>query len=135
MSPLHITQHMSVCLERTRRMPNVPLTFISVNERISIRLNTLMPYAVAGLHFYQRSSRFSYLIIIDMYVSALYCELITKLCNFLMHSSEKNQSPPLSVLSFVRVKRFIAYFCIYSVRSLADNHNFCQMDKIYHVLL
>ena len=38
--------------ERTRRVPNVPLTYISVFERMSIRSHTLMPYAIMWLHFY-----------------------------------------------------------------------------------
>ena len=42
---------MSAYLERTRRMPNAPLTYISVSDRMSIRSYTLKAYAVVGLHF------------------------------------------------------------------------------------
>jgi len=42
---------MSAYLERIRRMLNVPVTYISVCERISIRSHTLIPYAIVRLHF------------------------------------------------------------------------------------
>jgi len=45
MNYVHSTR-IPFCLERTRRMLNVPLTYISVCESMSIRLHTLMSYTV-----------------------------------------------------------------------------------------
>ena len=45
-----VHRRLSAYLERTRRMPNVPLTYISVCERMSIYSHTLLSYAVEPLY-------------------------------------------------------------------------------------
>jgi len=42
----NVHRHMAAYLERTQRMPSVPLTYICVCKRRIIRWHTLMPYAV-----------------------------------------------------------------------------------------
>jgi len=44
-------RHRSAYVERTQRMPNVPLTYISVCKRMRTLLQTFMSYAVVCLHF------------------------------------------------------------------------------------